>query len=169
MPLLLSPQTTQAISCPCSSFTTGPSPIGGVGVDVDEPGGGECELLETAQGSLHGESRVMSWCIHATCTFLPSPGARARKNQGLMYSQPADLGSSSCPHPPSVIMNYDLILARPHQHTGHCTPRHLDRQCHRTGPRWLLSASPAGNQFLLSAGPPPYWLTCALSATLHQG
>ena len=52
-----------------------------------------------------------------------------------MYSQPADLGSSSCPHPPtgSVIMNYDLISARPHEHTGHCTPRHLDRQCHRTG------------------------------------
>ena len=34
-------------------------------------------------------------------------------------------------------MNHDLISARPHEHTGHCTPRHLDRQCHRTGLRWL--------------------------------
>ena len=34
-------------------------------------------------------------------------------------------------------MNYDLIPARPRAPPGHCTPRHLDRQCHRTGLRWL--------------------------------
>ena len=34
-------------------------------------------------------------------------------------------------------MNYDLIPARPRASPGHCTPRHLDRQCHRTGLRWL--------------------------------
>ena len=125
----MSPHTTQAISCPCSSFTTGPSPIGGVGVDVEEPGGGECELLETAHGSLQGESRVMSWCIHR----YQSPGAHPPQELGLDIL-PADL--ASC-HRLSVIMNYDLIPARPRAPPGHCTPRHLDRQCHRTGLRWL--------------------------------
>ena len=102
--------------------------------------------------------------------LLPKPGGPSPQEPGLDVQPASGSWFFFLPPPaPSVIMNYDLILARPHQHTGHCTPRHLDRQCHRTGPRWLLSASPAGNQFLLSAGPPPYWLTCALSATLHQG
>ena len=64
---------------------------------------------------------------------LPKPGGPGPQEPGLDIL-PADL--ASCHHL-SVIMNYDLIPARPRAPPGHCTPRHLDRQCHRTGLRWL--------------------------------
>ena len=68
----------------------------------------------------------------------PKPGGPSPQEPGLDVQPASGSWFFFLPPPaPSVIMNYDLILARPHQHTGHCTPRHLDRQCHRTGLRWL--------------------------------
>ena len=80
-----------------------------------------------------GLSRESRGSCRGASTGLPKPGGPGPQEPGLDIL-PADLGSC---HHLSVIMNYDLIPARPRAPPGHCTPRHLDRQCHRTGLRWL--------------------------------